>query len=253
MHFGDQPDQEMVDGVRVLKLPCARCSVTAARLIEMIRFLRLARHRIRVEQAAQPYDVIHAHSILPEGAVGVMRGPDVRTVVTAHGSDAPGYNPDRYGVVHRIARPWWVRTLERTDVVTAPSAFLAELIRNAHPTQTVHVIPNGIITNLFEDRAERGGILIASRMMPRKKVHVALEALRGLPTTTVDVVGDGPELPRLRELAATLTTHQIGFHSWLQHGSPVWRDVHERARFFVFMSAQENFPMDLLEAQLAAS
>ena len=251
MHFGDQPDEEVVDGVRVVRLPCRRRSVTSARLVEMVRFLRLARRRIRVEQALRPYDVIHAHSILPEGAVGTMHGLGVRTVVTAHGSDVPGYNPDRYDVVHRIARRAWVRALAGTDVVTAPSAFLAGLIRDASPTQSVHVIPNGITADLFEDRAERAGILIVSRLVPRKNVHIALEALRGLPATTVDVVGDGPELERLRDIAMTLPEHRIRFHGWLEHGSPPWRDVYERNRFFVFMSAQENFPVSLLEAQLA--
>ena len=251
MQFGDQPEEELLDGVRVVRLRCGRRSVTSARLIEMVRFLRLARRRIYVEHAARPYDVIHAHSILPEGAIGMVRGLNVRTVVTAHGSDVPGYNPDRYDVIHRIARRRWVRTLERTDAVTAPSAFLAGLIRDALPTQTVHVLPNGITADLFEDRAERDGILIVSRLVPRKNVHVALEALRGLPATTVDVVGDGPELPRLRELATTLPNHQLRFHGWLEHGSPAWREVYVRAQFFVFMSAQENFPVNLLEAQLA--
>lgn len=251
MQFGDEPDEERVDGVRVVRLPCGRSSVASARLIEMVRFLRLARRRIRVEHSARPYDVIHAHSILPEGAIGVMRGLDVRTVVTAHGSDVPGYNPDRYEIIHRVARRYWVRTLDRTDVVTAPSEFLAGLIRDALPTQTVQIIPNGISPDLFGDRSERDGILMVSRLVPRKNVHIALESLRGLPPTTVHVVGDGPELPKLRAIAATLPDHEIRFHGWLKHGGAEWREVYERARFFVFMSEQENFPVNLLEAQLA--
>lgn len=251
MHYGDQSYEETVDGIRIVRIPCGRRSVTSARLVEMARFLRKARTLVHEAHAARPYDVIHAHSILPEGAIGTMRGLGVRTVVTAHGSDVPGYNPDRYDLVHRIARRWWVRTLERTDVVTAPSAFLAGLIRDALPSQSVSIIPNGITADLFEDRAERDGILIVSRLVPRKNVHLTLEALNGLPATTVDIVGDGPELPRLRSIAATLPEHEVRFHGWLEHGSPAWREVYERARFFVFMSSQENFPVNLLEAQLA--
>ena len=251
MQYGEQTIEEPVDGVRVLRIPCGRRSVTSARLVEMLRFLWSTRRRLREEHAADPFDVIHAHSILPEGAIPLLRGFDVRTVITAHGSDVPGYNLDRYGIVHRLARRPWVRTLERTDVVTAPSAFLSGLIRQALPTQSVEVIPNGIVADLFGECTERNGILIVSRLVPRKNVHLVLEALQGLGPTSVDIVGDGPELPRLREMAAALPALRIRFHGWLDHGSDTWRELYERARFFVFMSSQENFPVNLLEAQLA--
>ena len=251
MQYGNQAVEEHVDGVRVLRIPCGRRSVTSARLVEMLRFLRSTRRRLREEHATAPFDIVHAHSILPEGAIPLMRGFNVRTVITAHGSDVPGYNPDRYSVAHRAAAVWWRSTVRRTDVVTAPSAFLSGLIRRAAPDCQVHIIPNGIDGDLFAESDEKSGILIVSRLVPRKNTHLALEALRGLPATRVDIVGDGPELPRLKAQARTLPHHTIRFHGWLEHGTPTWRELYERSRFLVFMSSQENFPVNLLEAQLA--
>ena len=252
MQFGEQPTHELVDGVQVVRVPCGRRSATTARVLEMARYLRLARNYIISQHQIEPYDVIHAHSILPEGAVGATRCLTARKIVTAHGSDVPGYNPDRYEFTHRLAKGLWVKTLRRVDIVTAPSAFLAELITSAMPSSNPQVIPNGISQSIeFSERSNRAGVLIASRLVPRKGVDVALEALRGLPATTVDIIGDGPELGRLQALAATLSGHLIRFHGWLDHNGAEWRERYESAQFFLQMSSQENFPVNLLEAQLA--
>lgn len=251
MQFGSQPLEELIDGVRAVRIPCGRRSITGARLVEMIRFLRSARHLLRMEHQARPFDVVHAHSILPEGAVASMRGLQARTIITAHGSDVPGHNPNRYGFVHHLTSPWWRATVHRTDAVTAPSEYLAGLIRRRAPDCHVHIIPNGIDGDLFDASDERSGMLIVARLIAAKNVDIALQAMRGLPSTRVDVVGDGPELPRLRAVAATLEEHDIRFHGWLEHGSTGWRKVYENSRFFVSMSSRENFPVNLLEAQAA--
>ncbi len=251
MAFGDAPLEETIGGVRVFRVPSRRRHETHSRLAEMVLFVTRTRRALRRRHVDAPYDVIHAHSILPEGLIASFPGHAARIVLTAHGSDVPGYNPDRYSSVHRLSGPLWRRTLRRADVVTSPSAHLAGLIRAAQPDADVTVIPNGIDADLFEPATRRSGILIVTRLVPRKNVHIALEALRGLPATTVDVVGDGPELERLRDIAMTLPEHRVRFHGWLEHGSPPWREIYERNRFFVFMSAQENFPVSLLEAQLA--
>lgn len=251
MQYGDQSAHESVHGVRIVRIPCGRRNITSARTIEMLRFLISTRRKLRSEHSNKPFDVVHAHSILPEGAALFLHEPRARTVITAHGSDVPGYNPDRYELLHRAVARWWRAVLERADVVTAPSEFLAGLIRQASPNRDVIVIPNGINADLFAERDARDGVLIVARLVPRKNVDIILEALRELPATRVDIVGDGPQLSRLQILAANLDHHDIRFHGWLGHGSREWRNLYERSRFFVFMSSQENFPVNLLEAQLA--
>ena len=58
-------------------------------------------------------------------------------------------------------------------------------------------------------------------------------------------------LTELKQLAATLSQHAVFFHGWLDNGSAKWRDLYQSSRFFVFPSRNENFPINLLEAQLA--
>ncbi len=251
MAFGDAPLEETIGGVRVFRVPSQRRYETHARLAEMALFVVRARRALRRRHADAPYDVIHAHSILPEGLAASFTGHTARIVLTAHGSDVPGYNPDRYGIVHRLSAPLWRRTLRRADAVTSPSAHLAGLIRAAQPDADVTVIPNGIDLDLFEPASQRSGILIVARLVARKNVTMVLQALDGMAAQTVHIVGDGPERARLEALAARLEDHEVHFHGWLDHGGTKWRRLYETSRFFVFMSAQENFPINLLEAQLA--
>ncbi|MDW8146136.1 MAG: glycosyltransferase [Roseiflexaceae bacterium] len=53
------------------------------------------------------YDVVHAHFIVPTGilAAAVRRISGLPLVITAHGSDVPGYNPDRFTRGHRLDCP----------------------------------------------------------------------------------------------------------------------------------------------------
>jgi len=251
MAFGAAPLEEIIDGVRVFRIPSRRRNETHARLIEMALFGTRTRRALRCQHAKARYDVIHAQSILPEGLVATFPSVITRTVLTAHGSDVPGYNPDRYGLVHRLSAPLWKRTLRRTVAITSPSAHLAGLIRAAKPDAEVRVIPNGIDADLFEPSARRSGILIVARLVPRKNVAMVLEALQGIAPQSVHIVGDGPERASLVSVASRLEGHNVRFHGWLDHGGTKWRRLYETSRFFVFMSSQENFPINLLEAQLA--
>jgi hypothetical protein len=57
--------------------------------------------------AAQRYDVNHTHFIVPTGLLArlIKTWNGLPFVVTVHGSDVPGYNPDRFGLAHRLLKP----------------------------------------------------------------------------------------------------------------------------------------------------
>ena len=65
-------------------------------------------------------------------------------------------------------------------------------------------------------------------------------------------MGDGPYLRTLKQMARGLPM-QVTFHGFIDNSSPILRDLFETARFFVFTSEVENFPIVLLEAMLAGN
>jgi glycosyltransferase involved in cell wall biosynthesis len=83
-------------------------------------------------------------------------------------------------------------------------------------------------------------------------VQYFLQALPGLDLRgfEIDIVGDGPYLPTLRQMASELGL-SVKFWGWLDNKSPELKELYERAAIFVFTSEAENFPVVLLEAMAA--
>jgi glycosyltransferase involved in cell wall biosynthesis len=254
MHYGDLPVSEERQGMGIRRVRCGRRHQDSSYLPEMLRFLLAAGQPVRAAVREGACGLVHAHAIVPDGLVGLSaaRQAGVPLVVTAHGSDVPGYNPDKFALAHVLMRPAWRLVLSRAAAVVAPSEHLAGMIRAGRPGQAVTVIPNGIRPDSFAPSPKDGSFLIVSRLVRRKNFHLFLEALKSVePPQVVHVVGIGPVLDELKRIAAGLARHRVVFHGWLANGSPEWRALYERCRYFVFPSESENFPVNLLEAQLA--
>jgi glycosyltransferase involved in cell wall biosynthesis len=112
------------------------------------------------------------------------------------------------------------------------------------------VIPHGFRYDRFEAESPKDRrILVVARIIPRKGVQYLLEALRTLDLRgfKVDVVGDGPYLSTLKEIASE---HRlpVKFWGWLDNHSTELRQLYERSSIFVLPSEAESFGMVLLEA-----
>jgi glycosyltransferase involved in cell wall biosynthesis len=250
MGFRRLPRFEVVDGIRVHRVRSVRLRTAVCSVPELLTYviaagwtaLRLARR--------ERFDLHHAHFIFPDGAVAWMlrRFTGRRYVITAHGSDVPGYNPNRFRWLHRLLGPLWRAVVRGAERVVCPSRFLLELVRRRTPGANAVVIPNGFDPDrLHPDRAKTKRILLVSRMFERKGVQYFLQALKGLDHDhDVEIVGDGPHLRALRAL--TDDPARVRFRGWLDNDSPELRALYEQSSIFVFPSTAENFPVVLLEA-----
>jgi hypothetical protein len=100
-------------------------------------------------------------------------------------------------------------------------------------------------------------ILMVARLVPKKGVHVALEAMRRLEARGVDVelsvIGDGPERQRLEGLIAASRTSRVQLLGALGHDRT--RQEFSRADIYIQPSVtaesgdQEGIPVSLMEAQ----
>ncbi len=136
-----------------------------------------------------------------------------------------------------------------------PSESLLGLFRQAslsHPPASV--IPNGIAGDKFRaNRRKENIILLVTRIFERKGIQYFIEAVRHLQADYhIHIVGDGPYLHTLKQMARGLPM-PVTFHGFVDNKSPFLRDLFETARYFVFTSEMENFPIVLLEAMLAGT
>lgn len=194
-------------------------------------------------------------------AKGVLTGPDQLHISYVHSPIRYAwdlqhqYLAESYGggglrsklarIILHYMRLWDVRSSLGVDDYIANSAFVARRIRRTYRREAAVIYPPVDVDEFQPDVAsdgERNFYLIASRLVPYKRVPLVVEAFARMPQRRLVVVGDGPEAARVRSLAAPNVT-VLGHRS--RHEL---RELMQRARAFVF-SAEEDFGIIVVEAQ----
>ena len=254
MGYQDLPRSEDYRGVNINRVPCLRRRRHYCTMPEAASYLVGALPVLRRLLATRRYDITHAHFILPDGLLAwrICRTAGVPYVITAHGSDVPGYNPDRLAFTHGLLSPVWMAVTGGATCIVCPSRSLRTLVESLNPEADITEIPNGIHVDKYRpDRPKSRRILVATRMLERKGVQFLLDALEGLDLShEVHLAGDGPYLPTLRKKAEGMS-QRIVFHGWMDNDSNAFRELHETSDIYVLPSESENFPIGLLEAMTA--
>jgi len=249
----DLPASEVVRNVRISRTVCRRRHRHYTTTLELLSGLWPAyRQAARLVESWNP-SVIHTHFIVPSGivawALSIRYG--IPYVLTAHGSDVPHYNPDRFGAPHWLMGPLWRAIVQRAASLTTASRSLATLIRQ-RTDAPLRIIPNGLSADRSaHPGAKRQLVLVVARLFPRKGVQYFVDAVGELPAATqweFVVAGDGPYLAALQQRAhaSGARISFVGFKDRMEIDA-----LYDAAAIFVFPSIQENFPMVLLEAMAA--
>jgi glycosyltransferase involved in cell wall biosynthesis len=202
------------------------------------------------------YDIIisSSHAV----AKGVLTGPDQCHICYCH-------TPIRYawdmqhqylreakltkglkGIVARVIlhylRLWDTRTAFGVDHFISNSAFISRRIKKIYGRDSVVIYPPANI-DVFTPRFDKAAFYFtASRMVPYKRIDLIVEAFSGMPEKELIVIGDGPEMQRIRALASP-NVKLLGYQP-----DDVLKDHLQRARAFVF-AAEEDFGILPVEAQ----
>lgn len=256
MGFRGLPRHEERDGLRIFRVPGIRRNLSMCRAYEMVPYIlagsfvawRLAR--------ANPYEINHTHFIFPDSLISavVKKLTGLPFVTTSHGSDVPGYNPNRFQLMHKALRPVWRWLTGQIDRIVCPSSFIQRLILKSNPQARTVIIPNGIELDRFSPDVEKQQrILCVTRMFERKGVQYLIEAFRKLRRADwqLTLVGDGPYLETIENLAAG--SANIDIVGFLDNKGPELRKLYEESAIFALNSSSENFPIVLLEAMTAGA
>jgi glycosyltransferase involved in cell wall biosynthesis len=194
-------------------------------------------------------DLIHAQWTWGAGvALAARLTRRVPIVATVQGSDI--FEAAKLPLMKPLTRA----VLSRCDRVIALSRSLAEsTIALGIPMDKVTIVPNGVDTKRYHPsaNARESLILFVGSLIGRKGIHSLIRAmprvLHDLPGYHLTIVGEGPLLPELRQLAASL---QLGHHVRFVGAQPPdmvcqWM---QRARLFVLPSLEEGLGVVLLEA-----
>jgi chain length determinant protein tyrosine kinase EpsG len=202
------------------------------------------------------YDLIlsSSHAV----AKGVLTGPDQLHVCYIH-------SPIRYawdmqhqylkesgmatGVKGTVAklllhymRLWDARTAAGVDQFIANSAFIARRVRKVYRRDAAVIHPPVDVGRFALRHDKEEFYLTASRMVPYKRMPMIVEAFSRMPDKQLIVIGDGPEMDKVRA-AAGPNVSVLGFL-----GDAALVDHMQRAKAFVF-AAEEDFGITPVEAQ----
>lgn len=141
-------------------------------------------------------------------------------------------------------RKWDTATADRPTEILAISQFIAERIKRVWGRESEVLYPP-VATDEFtpgpDSLREKDLWVTASRMVPYKRIPLIVEAFAEMPTRRLVVIGDGPEMPKARAVAAPNVT----FLGQVPRGELIgWL---RRARGFVF-AAEEDFGIAPVEA-----
>jgi glycosyltransferase involved in cell wall biosynthesis len=250
--FLDDEDRGQLLGKRALtsfiqKLPCAKKGYRSY----------LALMPLAVEQFnLSGYDLIvsSSHAV----AKGVLTGPDQRHICYC-------YSPVRYAwdmqhqyldqanltrglksiiarlILHYI-RLWDCRTVAGVDTFVTSSAYIARRIKKVYG-RVAAVVPPPVDTQGFSlSFLKEQFYFTMSRFVPYKRIDLIVKAFADMPDRQLVVIGDGPEMKKIRDLAGP-NVSLLGYQS-----NDLVRDYMQRAKAFIF-AAEEDFGIVLVEAQ----
>lgn len=191
-------------------------------------------------------------------AKGVLTGPDQLHVSYVHSPMRYAWDlQHQYLREHRLEsglsglltrkllhdlRKWDVRTSNGVDCFLSNSHFVARRIWKTYRRESTVVHPP-VDTEFFQPaQAPREDYyLTTSRLVPYKHTRLIVEAFAQLPERRLVVIGEGPELARLKANAPP-NVEMLGYQP-----SEVVREHMQRARAFLF-AALEDFGIAPVEA-----
>jgi len=144
-------------------------------------------------------------------------------------------------LLHYI-RGWDSRSANGVDYLVANSQFIARRIRKAYQRDATVIYPPVDLANMTLSTQKEDFYVTASRMVPYKRIDLIVQAFSQTPERRLVVIGDGPEMKKIRAVAGENV--QILGHQ----PSEVLIDHLRRARAFVF-AAEEDFGISVVEAQ----
>jgi glycosyltransferase involved in cell wall biosynthesis len=251
MKYKDLPTFEKAGNFSINRAVCIRKSQVVCHPHEMMSYLFSALPKALKMVSENSYDIIHAHFIFPDGILAYLlsKFTGIPFIITTHGSDVPGFNPDRFIRMHKLLPPLWKLIIRSCSQVICLSEFLENLLKKSAPVANTVIIPNGFPLGRFRsERLKLKKILIVTRMFKRKGVQHFLKAVDGLALDhEIHIVGDGPYLNDLKQQAKSISA-PIQFHGFIENSSEEFRELIETSKIFVFPSESENFPIVLLEA-----
>ncbi|MEO8849417.1 MAG: glycosyltransferase [Casimicrobiaceae bacterium] len=254
-HLADVPEVENIGGFRVFHPRYRNIPGVGMRLQPRTLAASLLAELARRNLDSHAFDVVDAHYCYPDGvaAASVADALGLPLVISARGSDI-----NLIGGIEFAKRSMVAAARSSAALIAVSQALSDKMTALGMPSDRIHVLRNGVDLNLFslfprqEARAivdiDRSGPLVigVGNLVPEKGFDLLIRAVSQLPEANLLLVGDGPELRRLKALADTVAPGRVQFRSSMPQAE--LRMVYAAADVLGLPSLREGWPNVVLEA-----
>lgn len=262
--FSGFPEDERVDGYRVVRVKSKRVRVDRSNVFEMFHFAwRAIIDGCDVVKDFKPNATISFFAV-PSGIVAwyFKKKFGIPYIVSLRGGDVPGFLSENLKWHHILSAPLTNIVWENAMHIVANSDGLRELADRTATrfNKKVLMIPNGVDRTLFKQRttSEQGvlaRVLFVGRLTEQKGVTYIIDAVNEILKTrsalkgsiACDIIGDGPLREILEKKVEELgLSGTIIFHGWVAREK--LPSFYQNAEMFILPSSDEGMPNVVLEA-----
>ncbi len=144
-------------------------------------------------------------------------------------------------VMHYI-RNWDAASGNRVDRYIANSEYMSRRIAKLYGREAEVIYPPVEVDNFKLQQEKENYYVTVSRLVPFKRIDLIVEAFNRMPEKKLVILGDGPDMKKLRATAGA-NIEFFGFRN-----SEIVNEYVKKARAFLFSSA-EPFGIAVVEAQ----
>lgn len=260
--YRDLPREEIIDGVRVIRVRALRKEEEKSTFLEMLTYLGSGWCRVSGLVKREKFDVCQVFFGIPSGPIGwyLKKKYGIPYIIRFGGGDIPGAQK-RFSFVYRLLTPAIRAIWANADALVANSEILRQKALSFESRFPIEIIPNGVDSSFFskeaeavkdEKRDDKITVLFVSRLIEGKGLQFIIPEMARInreceKEVDLVIVGDGPYRKELEQI-----TQKTGADLWVRFEGkknkkelfPYYRD----SDCFILPSESEGMPNVVLEA-----
>jgi len=133
MNFGDLASKEIDGCLTIYRVDFMRSKPEISYPHELLSYVISARKFLKIYLKKENHDICHCHFLVPTGLIAIWAKEKfgLNYLVTIHGSDVPGYNPDRFRFLHLFTGSVISKILRQSSGLVSPSRYLGDLLKKS--------------------------------------------------------------------------------------------------------------------------
>lgn len=253
MWFKGLPEYENKKWIDIYRVKCIRKKKEVCHPYEQLTYLISWYFKAKKLLKQKKYDICHCHFLIPTWilALFLKRKYWLKYFITSHGSDVPGYNPNRFKLAHKFTPRLLKKIINNAKTTITPSKYLADLIKKniKWVNKDMEIIPNWIDTNKFVPLKKEKIIVWTGRLWPSKWLHLLAEAFSKIDDPNwfeLHICGDWPLMDKLKQIQKD-SKNRIILHWWINNKSENYATLLGKSMIYCLPSIAENSPISILE------